>query len=557
MTSIKAGDQPALPRRHDPDLAELAAFILDATGRVVSWPVTATELFGSHLDAVLGHDVRDVLLTGPGHRELVDHALAQVAAGTVWTTTVAGGSLGDGRFALRWEPTTGQDGSVLVMVRRAWPPAVPGWLREAASRIGSSLDLSTTAAEAADVAVAGFADAAVVYASERLLAADDHLVLPAGHGTAVRRLAARLADYDDTVTATLLPAGEVLFLRAETPRAQAMATGQPVLSDTVDGELTMRADQHPRGPEVAARYTSFLTAPLIARGLTVGCMLFTRMPSSPPFSRNDIALASELASRAAVCIDNARMYNRERRTALALQRGLLPGRPSIPPGIGVAHHYLPFGEQVVGGDWHDIIPLPGDRAALIVGDAMGHGPEAAAVMVQLRTAAHTLAELDLPPSESLHRLDTMAARMDTMTDAMMATPFATCVYAVIDPADNSAEIARAGHPPPIVAHAGGLAEILDLPAGLPLGLGAGSFRSVRIELPEGSVLALYTDGLVESRSRPIDAGLTALTKTLVSALAQADGTLDTVCATVLESLRGHGEDDITLLLAQTTRGASA
>jgi serine phosphatase RsbU (regulator of sigma subunit) len=286
--------------------------------------------------------------------------------------------------------------------------------------------------------------------------------------------------------------------------------------------------------------------PLIARGVTVGCAVFARTPASPAFSPGDVTLAGELASRAAVCIDNARLYDREKRTALALQRGLLPGRPSVPPGIEVAHRYLPVGDNVVGGDWHDIVSLPRGRAALIVGDAMGHGPEAAAVMIQLRTAAHTLAELDLPPQQVLRRLDALAAGMDAAGNT--AAPFATCVYAVIDPAAGTGQIARAGHPPPVLARPGGPAEVLELPAGLPLGLGAGTFQAERVSLPAGATLALFTDGLVESRTRPIDDGLAALRRALGSVPAQAP--VDQACEAVTQVLREHGEDDITLLLAR-------
>src|SRR5215471_7699519 len=190
----------------------------------------------------------------------------------------------------------------------------------------------------------------------------------------------------------------------------------------------------------------------------VGCAVFTRAPVSPAFSPSDIVLAQELAARAAVCIDNARLYDRERRTALALQRGLLPGRPQVPPAIDVAQRYLPVGASVLGGDWHDIVPLPDGGAALIVGDAMGHGPEAAAVMVQLRTAAHTLADLDLPPEQVLRRLDKMAAEIT-------AAPFATCIYTVIDPSRGQCVAAQAGHLPPVLVQPDGAVRMLHLPPG--------------------------------------------------------------------------------------------
>jgi serine phosphatase RsbU (regulator of sigma subunit) len=174
---------------------------------------------------------------------------------------------------------------------------------------------------------------------------------------------------------------------------------------------------------------------------------------------------------------------------------------------------------------------------------MGHGPEAAAVMVQLRTAARTLADLELPPGDVLRQLDRMAV-------SMPGAPLATCVYAEIDPAARSCVIVKAGHPPPMLVIAGGAASVLDLPAGLPLGLGTGSFQATRISLPPGTTLALYTDGLVESRSRPIGDGLAALRGALTAALARPGDSLDSSCEKVTQAMRQHGEDDITLVLAR-------
>jgi serine phosphatase RsbU (regulator of sigma subunit) len=537
-----------LPRRREPDLTGLATIALDTAGRVVSWSVTAMALFGYPAREVVGRDVCDVLLTGPGQRELVARALAEVAAGRVHTATVAGGSLGEGRFALRWEPLGGE--TVLLIAAQAWPQPVPSWLSQATARIGSSLDLVQTASEVVEAAVPGFADAAAIYAAERLLAAGEPGPPRAGHGAAVRRLAARLAGRDEAVIAGLLPVGEVLVLGEDTLRSRAMATGEPVLSGELDRETAERLARIPGGRQVAAQYSSLLAMPLIARGVVVGCATFGREPASPAFNPGDIALADELASRAAVCLDNARLYDRERRIALALQRGLLPGRPLVPDRLEVAPVYQPVGDNVVGGDWHDIVPLSGGRAALMVGDAMGHGPEAAAIMVQLRTAAHMLASLELPPEEVLSRLDTMAAGMDPTGERLTAAPFATCIYAVIDPSRGTGEIARAGHLPPVLARPDGATEVLDLPAGLPLGLGTGTFQSTLISLAPGATLALYTDGLVENRARPIDGGLAALRQALSSVLARPGSALDDSCQKVTQMLREHGEDDITLMLAR-------
>jgi Stage II sporulation protein E (SpoIIE)/GAF domain len=533
---------PGLPRRREPDLASLATFTLDPRGLVTSWSVTAAGVFGFPAAAVTGRDVCDVLMTGAGHRALVTQALAEVAAGRVWSATVAGGSLGEGRFAIRWEPLDGLGGGVLVIVQRAWPQPVPSWLSEAAARIGSSLDLIQTASEVADAAVPGFADGAIIYAAERLLAAGDLTTRESGPGAAVRRLAARLAGRA-AGAGSPMPPGEVLVLGPDTPGSRAMATGEPILFDRLDGETAARVARVPGGQEIAAGFASYLATPLAARGVVVGCAIFARSPASPAFNQGDISLAGELASRAAVCIDNARLYGQERRTALALQQGLLPGQPQVPDGLEVAHRYLPVGASVVGGDWHDIVPLSRGRAALVVGDAMGHGPEAAAVMVQLRTAAHTLADLELPPEQVLRKLDKMAA-------GIAAAPFATCIYAVIDPPGGACEIVQAGHLPPALVPPGGEAVMLDLPPGLPLGLGAESFQAATVSLPAGTALALYTDGLVESRARTLDQGMAALRSALGESLARPGAALGDACDEVTRQLRQHGEDDITLVLAR-------
>jgi GAF domain-containing protein len=543
-----AEDSSGLPRRREPDLAGLAMFTLDPAGRVTSWSVTATRLFGYRAAAMTGQHVCDVLLTGPGQRELVRQALAEAAAGRTWSVTVAGGQLGEGRFAIRWEPLAGLGGGAVVIAQRALPQHGQSWLSEAAARIGTTLDLTQTAREVADVAVPGFADAAAIFGAERLLAADELTAPGAGQPAVVRRLAARLAGRATAVTDRLLRPGEVLVFGPDSPSARAMATGGPVAYEQLDPDFVHRIERRPGGPEVTASYTSFLAVPLIARGVVVGCATFGRAPASPPFTPADFSLAGELASRAAVCIDNARLYSRERRTALALQAGLLPGQPDVLVGLEVARRYLPVGASVVGGDWHDIVALPRGRAALIVGDVMGHGPEAAAVMVQLRTAAHTLAGLDLPLGQILGRLDQMAASM--------AAPFATCIYTIVDPAGHSAVAAQAGHLPPVLVLPDGTTRTIDLPPGLPLGLGAESFEPTVIRLPRGATLALYTDGLVESRTRPIDDGLAALRSALSSALAGA-GPLSEAADRVTRRLRQHGEDDITLVLARIRPAAAA
>jgi serine phosphatase RsbU (regulator of sigma subunit) len=534
---------PGSPGPRGPDLAGLATFTLDAQGRVATWTVAAARLFGCTARAIVGQDMCEALLPGTGHAQLLREALGEARAGRVWTATLSMALAGGGSVALRCEPMADSRAGALMIAQRMGQQAGQLMLSEAATRIGTTLDLTQTARETVDLTVPGFADAASIVVPERLLAADEFVPHQPGRQAVMRRLVSCLAGNAAEETDRLLTPGEVLVFEADSPVSKAMETGLPVIYRHLDDTTAQRLAVSPAGQALAAGFAAFAAVPLIARGLVVGCVIFARTAASPKFRRADVELAAQLAARAALCIDNARMYNRERRIALALQRGLLPGRPAVPPGLEVAHRYLPVGANVVGGDWHDIVTLPDGKAALIVGDAMGHGPEAAAVMVQLRTAAHTLADVDLPPEEILRRLDRLAA-------GMTVTAFATCIVAVIDPADGACVIAKAGHLPPVLIEASGATQVLDLPAGLPLGLGVESFEATPVSLPPGATLALYTDGLVESRYQPLDTGTAAMREALGRSLTEPGATLVGTCHQVSESLRRCVEDDITLVLAR-------
>jgi GAF domain-containing protein len=540
------GSTVVQPASGGPGLAALATFTLDPAGRLDTWSRSAEQLFSRRAADVLGQPVCDVLFTGPGHRDLIGRALADVAAGRLWTGRIAGEEPGTA-LLLRCEPLPGPAPGVLVIAQLRGKPwaASSDLLAEAAARIGSTLDVTRTADETVAVAVPAFADGAVIYLAERLLA-DEFGGPPAGPTAVARRVAVRRAGRPDGGPAGPLPIGEVLAFGPGTPHAQVMAGATALRFDQLDSETAERLARHPAGRETSAGFTSYLAVPLLARGAVLGCVTFARSAGRPPFSPEDTELATGLADRAASCLDNARRYGQERRTALALQRGLMPGRPQVPPGLEVAHWYRPVGANMVGGDWYDIVPMSGGRAVLIVGDVMGHGPEAAAVMVQLRTAAHTLADLEVPPAAVLRRLDRLAA-------SLPGAPFATCVYAVLDPAESCCLIAEAGHLPPLLARGDGRTDVLELPPGLPLGLGYEAFQPIQLSLPPGATLALYTDGLVESRTRPLGDGMTALADALSESLAPGrPAGLDQACAAVTRQLMQHGEDDITLVLARVS-----
>ncbi|MFJ7949298.1 SpoIIE family protein phosphatase [Streptomyces sp. NPDC096354] len=298
---------------------------------------------------------------------------------------------------------------------------------------------------------------------------------------------------------------------------------------------------------------SLMVVPIHARGAVLGVAMFVRTDDRAPFEEDDLLLAEELVSWAALSLDNARQYARERSAALALQRHLLPHHATGGSAADVVWRYLPAdSHHGVGGDWFDVIALPGARLALVVADVVGHGINAAATMGQLRTAVHTLAGMDMPPDELLARLDEQVIRVPEADadpgDPAGATMAATCLYAVYDPVSRSCTIARAGHPPPAIIDPHGDVTFPDLPTGAPLGLGLVPFESVTLQLPEHSVLALYTDGLIEDRNHDIDTAMHRLS----TALAQPGLPLHELSASVMDTLSaGAPDDDVTLLLAQT------
>jgi serine phosphatase RsbU (regulator of sigma subunit) len=287
-----------------------------------------------------------------------------------------------------------------------------------------------------------------------------------------------------------------------------------------------------------------MVVPLTARGVIMGLVVLYRLAGSKPFTPADLSLARALVSRAAVAIDNARLYTRERASALALQRGLLPRRIPETAGLELAYRYIPAQTAEVGGDWFDVIPLSGNRSALIVGDVTGHDMRAASLMGQLRTATHTLGTLDLTPSQVLARLDQITS---DLTDEEAA---ATCVYAVHDADTGDWDIARAGHPLPAVVRPGESPAFLDLPPGLPLGIGIGHghYETTRVHLPRGSTVVLYTDGLVESPAADINSGMASLARALATTGLLP---LKEACDTLLSCVR-QPADDIAILLARTS-----
>ncbi|MFJ1588801.1 SpoIIE family protein phosphatase [Kitasatospora albolonga] len=430
-------------------------------------------------------------------------------------------------------------------------------LVEVGRRIGTVLDVVTTAEEIAEVTVPEFAAAVRVDVARATVMTGE---IPATGSTAAMDL---LRVGEHAVPPGVPDAAEPLHPGAPgspahryppvtyppgSPQDRSLASGGLVLDDNV------------------------LVVPLRVGGSVLGLVTFVRSPAPDPseravahgpattFDNGEVALADELAARAAVCIDNARRFTRERSASLALQRQLLPHHVPPQSAVEIAYRYLPSDDVTgVGGDWFDVIPLSGTRVGLVVGDVVGHGLQAAATMGRLRTSVRAFAQLDMAPDELLTRLDDLVGqpleerpgpRSGPASDAYdELTTGATCLYAVYDPVSRRCVMARAGHLPPAVVHPDGQVTFPDLPAGPPLGLGGLPFESMEIELPVGSLLALFTDGLVEARDHDIDQGLDALGRVLGDPAAALEDLCDRAVSTLVPD--ATTADDTALLLART------
>ncbi|MFI9201535.1 SpoIIE family protein phosphatase [Streptomyces sp. NPDC053048] len=415
-------------------------------------------------------------------------------------------------------------------------------IADASVLIGTTLDLDQTAHELAQVVVPDLADVAAVDVLDAVLHGSS--APPDDRAAVFRALAVAPADATGVTDAVRAadPPGEIAKYDADRLVARCVRTARPVrLPHVTPGDLP-RIARDAAAAELLGRagLHSYLAVPLIARGEVLGALDLKRTRNPEPFGEDDVVLAGELAARAAVCIDNARWYQRERATALTLQRDLLPQRPQNLVGLEVAYRYQPAGAAVqVGGDWFDVIPQGEDSSALVVGDVMGSGINAAAAMGQLRTAARTLSGLGLDPAQVLRHLDRTASGLDQT--------IATCLYAVYDPRLDRCCVANAGHLPPVLMRPGQRPALVDLPTGAPLGVGGVPFESVAVPLAPGDQLVLYTDGLVETRGEDIDSRLRVLTGLL-------DGPrlgLEATCDLLLGELReDNDQDDVALLIAR-------
>ncbi|WP_055697937.1 SpoIIE family protein phosphatase [Streptomyces silaceus] len=418
------------------------------------------------------------------------------------------------------------------------------FLNEVSGRIGSSLDLSRTVLEVSRAVVPRFTDVAGTYLREQVVAGEGFPEGPPDETTLWHRVAVEHTDepgrWDDVV-----PVGESMPFPAHTPFFQCMTSGRPVLVPRITEEMgnAIASQFEKRDIRPLINHRSMLVVPLKARNVVLGFMILLRHQERPVFNDMDRVTGAELAARAGLVLDNARMYTYQESVADTLQDSMLPHIQPRMSGCDIATRYLPgtlLGR--VGGDWFDSVKLPGARTALVVGDVMGHGLNSAAMMGQLRTAVQTMAALDLPPEQLLRNLDDLAQRLGEHY-------LATCLYAVYDPIAGELHLANAGHIPPVLVRAeDGRSQLLDLPTGAPIGVGGVPFESVLLRVAPGDRLLMCTDGLVEVRGEDIGVGLATLTESA----AHPAASMDDACDTIIRALntRGGRKDDVALLMAR-------
>ncbi|MFF5807452.1 SpoIIE family protein phosphatase [Streptomyces sp. NPDC012746] len=461
----------------------------------------------------------------------------------------------DRLLAVNIRPTTpyGQAGTVVTLRDTTELRALTGraevarerlkLLYDAGVQVGTTLNVERTAEELAEVAVPRFADVVTVDLLDPVLRGEE----PPEASTGMRRTAVVGLQGDHPLS----PVGEPIRIAPTGPMAAGLAGGHAVLEADLTATHRWRSQNQANARQILERgIHSLIVVPLRARGVVLGMAGYWRGQHSAPFDEEDVSFAEELTARAALSVDNARRYTREHTMAVTLQRSLLPRGVPEQSAVEVAHRYL-AAQAGVGGDWFDVIPLPGARVALVVGDVVGHGLHAAATMGRLRTAVYNFSTLDLPPDELLSHLDELVAHIDADEQEWQGITGATCLCAIYDPVSGQVTAATAGHPGPALVRPDGSVSFPEVPVSPPLGLGAGlPMDTMTLPLPEGSRLALFTDGLIESRDRDPDAGLAALR----AALAGPARTPEETCTAVIDAmLPARPSDDVALLVARTRR----
>jgi serine phosphatase RsbU (regulator of sigma subunit)/PAS domain-containing protein/anti-sigma regulatory factor (Ser/Thr protein kinase) len=561
------------------DLAPLGLLVTDGDLRV-RWMNRTIMVMNGLSAADIGTKPLDVLLPGVPARTW-DVIRDVLATGKPLVEVEVSGAIGPRLRPRVWRasyyPIHDQDGTPVAVgvasvdvtdLRRAEAgrAAMERRLRllsRASGLIGASLDLTSTLSGMRELVVPEFADNwDLLLVDEPLDAASRpaHLIMRQVGGATTR-------SRPDTASAIPIPTGTQVRVGQDNPTYRALITCQPVLFEMDD--RVMRSVDYPDRDRYFADLDvrTAIAVPLLVGRDFHGAVYFGLGASGRNYTPYDVQTAAELGSRIANAVANARAYARQRAAAVTLQRGLLPGDIPAVEGLELAWRYEPggspgqpprrppgpltgtFAGAEVGGDWFDVIMLSAGRVALVIGDVMGRGLTAAAVMGQVRTAVRAFAALDLPAADVLTHVNDLVQAIGTGPDGALVS----CVYAIFEPAAATVTIANAGHLPPALVSPDGTVSLLEGAGGIILGVTGQTLTESRHPFPPGTTLALYTDGLVESPTTGIDQGI----RRLRAALAEPGELRPTAdrLLTLIDRAGGY-DDDVALLLVRATGPAT-
>lgn len=561
-----------------------AELVLDAAGTVMMCTRPVPELLGGSAGELRGRELESFLEDPSQWAELAERAehgrrsggravLRRVGGGRldVDVFTLAGG--GGARFLVWLVPAAGAEledrfGMRVALAGGGVPASSPraqqrlDLLHAAAVRVGGSLDVARNAEELVDLLVPVFADLGAVDLTEDVLTGEEPGEFAAD--APMRRVA--VAAGEGMWPEEVYGPGDT-FSIGDVEREHLLRGSVGTMPDLSGLRRAAARDLRRSRLTLPGAATSFLVLPLWARGTVLGAVPLWRTGDRAPFDRGDATLAEEIGSRPALGLDNARRYTRERRTAEALQRSLLPPPEVRPAAAETSGMYAPASTAAgTGGSWYDVIRLSGVRlsgvrAAFVVGKVAGHGVNAAGAMGRLRSAVQTLADLDPPPDELLSHLDDLVTRIGEdegrrAGPAVSSLHGATCLYAAYDPVTGRCLLVSAGHPGPVVARredrtVGDVA----LRPGPPLGGGTEPFEPLELLLGPGDVLAFHSGPLtatVRNTERDLER--------MCEGARTAAGTrqpLSEAGPRLLARLRGQNRDeDLALLLVRVEPGAA-
>jgi PAS domain S-box-containing protein len=400
------------------------------------------------------------------------------------------------------------------------------FLAQASSLLAQSLDVETTLQQVALLAISQMADWCTID-----LLDDDG---------AIKTVAVAHADPAKLARAREFQRRYPPDPDAPTGSSAVIRTGNPEIHPDITHELLVASAPDDEALEMLHELglRSAMVVPLVARDRTLGAINLVAAESDRTYTAEDLDVACDLGRRAGIAVENSMLYRKEHRVALTLQRSLLPSRLPSLPGVELAGRYLPAGSGIqVGGDWYDAIELGDGRLTLVVGDVAGRGTRAASVMGQMRNSVRAYVLDGHPPTE-------VAARLNRLTKTFDRTEMATLMALSYELRTRSAECVRAGHTPPLLRMPDGEVIQLDIPGSLPIGAGQAPYRSTTFQIQPGSLLLIYTDGLVERRDEGVEPGIEALKLALAHAPDGAEECADYILEKVFDE---ESEDDVALV----------